>query len=151
MGHGFTMKSHLCMEAQLPFFTIGRVAIFYWLPQFLFDLPEHAASFLWQMYHSSVYILLAIEKKLAKNALLPCSSCFPHYVLSLPFVHWCIEVQQIPMLVFRISNLVFIVKVEDAWLADDDRWDPDDTRMYFKLLRLPGQAPLPPMQVCRVS
>ena len=41
----------------------------------------------------------------------------------------------------------FAVKVVDAWLADDNRWDLNDTRMYFKLLRLPGQAPLAPVQV----
>ena len=42
----------------------------------------------------------------------------------------------------------FAVKAVDAWLADDYRWDLTDTRMYFKLLRLPGQAPLVPVQVC---
>ncbi|KAL0046569.1 hypothetical protein WJX82_004050 [Trebouxia sp. C0006] len=38
-------------------------------------------------------------------------------------------------------------EVVDGWKASDPRWVPSGVRWYFKLLRLPGQAPLIPQQM----
>ncbi len=55
----------------------------------------------------------------------------------------------------KVSSLLLIqpqchLQVVDGWRASDPRWVPSGVRWYFKLLRLPGQAPLVPQQVISI-